>query len=68
MSEESINQKLGKLDPNTVNTYAFVKGHLKPTHLKSSPLFTFTTELLGQIHHQFTSFLKKLGQDSPPRK
>ena len=28
--------------------YALVKGHLKPTHLKSSSLFAFTTKLLGQ--------------------
>ena len=27
---------------------ACVKGHLKPTHLKSSPLFTFSTKSLGQ--------------------
>ena len=27
---------------------ACVKGHLVPTHLKSSPLFTFSTKLLGQ--------------------
>ena len=28
--------------------YARVKGHLEPTHLKSSPLFTFLKKLLGQ--------------------
>ena len=27
---------------------ARVKGHIEPTHLKSSPLFTFSTKLLGQ--------------------
>ena len=76
MNEESINEKLGKLDPNTINSYAFVKGHLKPTHLKFSPLFTFTTELLGQdspsvhlfsktIGSRFTAAKIKLGEDSP---
>ena len=37
---------------------ARIKGHLEPTHLKSSPLFTLSTKLLVRIHHQFTSFLK----------
>ena len=32
----------GVLTPN-----AHVKGHPEPTHLKSSPLFTFSTKLLG---------------------
>ena len=30
-----------------VLTNARVKGHLEPTHLKSSPLFTFSTKSLG---------------------
>ena len=56
--------------------YALVKGHLKPTHLKSSPLFTFTTKLLGQdspsvhlfsetIGSRFTTVKIRLGEDSP---
>ena len=28
--------------------YACIKGHLEPPHLKSSPLFTFSTKSLGQ--------------------
>ena len=31
-----------------VCTYACIKGHLEPTHLKSSPLFTFSTKSSGQ--------------------
>ena len=53
-----------------------VKWHLEPTHLKSSPLFTFSTKLLGQdlpsihlfseiIGSRFTSAKIKLGEDSP---
>ena len=30
-----------------VRTYACLKGHLEPIHLKSSPLFTFSTKSLG---------------------
>ena len=56
--------------------YACVKGHLEPTHLKSSPLFTFSTKSLGQdspsihlfskiIGSRFTTAKIKLGQDSP---
>ena len=55
---------------------ACVKGHLEPTHLKSTPLFTFSTKSLGQdspsIHHffkiiesRFTTTKIKLGEDSP---
>ena len=61
---------------NTVIIYACVKGHLEPTHLKSSPLFTFSTKLLGQdspsihlsskiIGSRFTTAKIKLGEDSP---
>ena len=56
--------------------YARVKGHLEPTHLKFSPLFTFSTKLLGQdspsihlfskiIGSRFTNAKMKLGEDSP---
>ena len=56
--------------------YACVKEHLEPTHLKSSPLFTFSTKSLGQdspsIHlfskivgSRFTTAKIKLGEDSP---
>ena len=55
---------------------ACVKGHLEPTHLKSSPLFTFSKKLLGQdspsvylfsktIGSRFTTTKIKLGEDSP---
>ena len=55
---------------------ACIKGHLEPTQLKSSPLFTFSTKSLGQdspsIHFfskkggsRFTSTKIKLGKDSP---
>ena len=58
-----------------IHIYASVKGHLEPTHLKSSPLFTFSTKLLGQdspsIHlfskimgSRFTTAKIKLGEDS----
>ena len=54
---------------------ACVKGHLEPTHLKSSPLFTFSTKSLGQdspaihlfsklIGSRFTTAKIKLGDDS----
>ena len=56
--------------------YACVKGHLEPTHLKSSALFTFSTKSLGQdspsVHlfskitgSRFTTAKMKLGEDSP---
>ena len=55
---------------------ACVKGHLEPTHLKSSPLFTFSTKSLGQdspsvhlfsktIGSRLTTAKIKLGEDSP---
>ena len=55
--------------------YACVKGHLEPTHLKSSPLFTFSTKSLSQdspsihlfskiIGSRFTTVKIKLGEDS----
>ena len=55
---------------------ACVKGHLEPTHLKCSPLFTFSTKSLGQdspsihlfskiIRSRFTTAKIKLGEDSP---
>ena len=61
---------------NWFNTYARVKGHLEPTHLKSSPLFTFPTKSLGQdspsihffskiIGSRFTTSKIKLSEDSP---
>ena len=54
---------------------ACIKGHLEPTHLKSSPLFTFSTKSLGQdspsihlfskiIGSRFTTAKIKLGEDS----
>ena len=57
-------------------SYARVKGHLGPTHLKSSPLFTFSTKSLGQdspsvhlifkiIESRNTTAEIKLGEDSP---
>ena len=56
--------------------YACIKGHLEPTHLKSSPLFTFSTKSLGQdspsvhpfsktIGSRFTTAKIKFGEDSP---
>ena len=56
--------------------YACIKGHLEPTHLKSLPLFTFSTKSLGQdsplIHlfskivgSSYTTTKIKLGEDSP---
>ena len=61
---------------STQSPYACVKGHLEPTHLKSSPLFTFSTKSLGQdspsihlfsktIGPRFTTAKIKLGEDSP---
>ena len=55
---------------------ACIKGHLEPTHLKSSPLFTLSTKSLGQdspsvhlfsktIGSRFTPAKVKLGEDSP---
>ena len=61
----------------TVRTLnARVKWHLEPIHLKSSPLFTFSTKSLGQdsplihlfskiIGSRFTIAKMKLGEDSP---
>ena len=62
--------------PHFDSTYACVKGHLEPTHLKFSPLFTFSTKSLGQdspsvhlfsktIGSRFTTAKIKLGEDSP---
>ena len=59
-----------------VSLNACVKGYLEPTHLKSSPLFTFSTKSLGQdspsihlfskiIGSRFTTAKIKLGEDSP---
>ena len=59
-----------------VTPNACVKRHLEPTHLKSSPLFTFSTKSLGQdspsvhlfsktIGSRFTPAKIKLGEDSP---
>ena len=56
--------------------YACVKGHLEPTHLKSSPLFTFLRKSLRQdspsihlfskiIRSRFTITKIKLDEDSP---
>ena len=66
---------INKKQKNT-NLYARVKGHLEPTHLKSSPLFTFSTKSLAQdspsihpfsklIGSRFTTAKIKLGEDSP---
>ena len=55
---------------------ACVKEHLEPTHLKSSPLFTFSTKSLRQdlrlihlfskmIGSRFTTAKIKSGEDSP---
>ena len=65
---------MGKMHP-VVTPYALAKGHLEPTHLKSSPLFTFTTKSIGQgspsshlfsktIGSRFTAAKIKLGEDS----
>ena len=65
-----------KFDILSITAYACVKGHLEPTHLKSSPLFTFSTKSLGQdspsvhlfsktIGSRFTTAKIKLGEDSP---
>ena len=63
-----------------VNGFCFpnarVKGHLEPTHLKSSPLFTFSLKALGQdlpsvhlssitIWSRFTAKKIKSGEVSP---
>ena len=56
--------------------YACIKGQLEPTHLKSLPLFTFSTKSLGQdspsvhlysitIGSKFTAAKIKLDEDSP---
>ena len=44
--------------------YARIKGHLEPTHLKSSPLFTFSTKSLGQNPGGVLNF--ELGTDVRP--
>ena len=41
--------------------YACIKGHLEPTHLKSSPLFTFSTKSLGQDSPSIHLFSKMTG-------
>ena len=41
--------------------YARVKGHLEPTHLKSSPLFTFVTKSLSQDSPLIHLFSKIIG-------
>ena len=41
--------------------YAPVKGHLEPTHLKSSPLFTFSTKSLTQDSPSIHLFSKIIG-------
>ena len=45
--KSQINMKLSLHYSKNINTYACIKGHLEPTHLKPSPLFTFATKLLG---------------------
>ena len=65
-----------KIDNYDLSVYACIKGHLEPTHLKASPLFTFATKSLGQdsplihlfskiIGSRFTMAKIKLGEDSP---
>ena len=49
-----------------INTH--VKGHLEPTHLKSSPLFTFSTKLLGQDSPLVHLFSITTGPDSLPQR
>ena len=44
-----------------VTLNACVKGHLEPTHLKSSPLFTFSTKSLGQDSPSVHLFSKIIG-------
>ena len=39
--------------------YARIKVHLEPTHLRSSPLFTFSTKSLGQDSPSIHLFSKK---------
>ena len=45
--------------------YARVKGHLEPTHLKSSPLFTFFTKSLGQDSPSVHIFSITIGSRFP---
>ena len=45
----------------SICSYAIVKGRLEPTHLKSSPLFTFTTKSLGQDCLPIQPFSKTIG-------
>ena len=47
---------------------ACVKGHLEPTHLKSSPLFTFSTKSLGQDSPSVHVFSKTIGSRFTPAK
>ena len=70
-------QQNKKLEGNPcVLIYARVKGRLEPTHLKSSPLFPFSTKSLRHdspsihlffkmIGSRFTTTEIKLGEDSP---
>ena len=62
-------------DIHAYAAYACIKGHLEPTHLKSSPVFTFSTKSLGQdspsihlfsriIGSRFTTAKINLGEDS----
>ena len=75
---EATVKTVSKISSIAVSSFvnARVKGHLKPTHLKSSPLFTFSTKSLGQdspsihlfskiIGSRFTFAKIKLGEDSP---
>ena len=61
---------------NGLSLNVHIKGHLEPTHLKSSPLFTLSTKSLGQdspsvhlfsitVGSRFTTAKIKLGEDSP---
>ena len=74
--KSQITMKLSLYYSKNINTYACIKGHLEPTHLKPSPLFTFATKLLGQdspsiylfsqiIGSRFTIVKIRLGEDSP---
>ena len=76
-SSELISKCLSSMILYNYSSYfnARVKRHLEPTHLKSSPLFTFSTKSLGQdspihlfskiIGSSFTTAKIKLGEDSP---
>ena len=63
MDSEQYNTEHYGMHDDTENehsVYACVKGYLEPTHLKSSPLFTFSTKSLGQDspYDSFISFPK----------